>query len=39
MACLIKDLLQTEMPYTCPHGRPVIKKFLFKELAGMFGRK
>ncbi|MBI5192622.1 MAG: DNA mismatch repair endonuclease MutL [Nitrospirae bacterium] len=39
MAILVKDLLNTEMPYTCPHGRPVIRKFSFNDLAGMFGRK
>lgn len=39
MTILVKDLLQTDMPYTCPHGRPVIKRFSFQELAGMFGRK
>lgn len=39
MGILIKDLLNTDMPYTCPHGRPVIKKFSFGDLAGMFGRK
>ncbi|MCC7203027.1 MAG: DNA mismatch repair endonuclease MutL [Nitrospirae bacterium] len=39
MMALVKDLLHTDMPYTCPHGRPVIRRFTYDELAGMFGRK
>jgi DNA mismatch repair protein MutL len=35
---LIAQLENTEMPYTCPHGRPVIIHFSFQELARKFGR-
>ena len=39
MMSLVTDLLQTDMPYTCPHGRPIVRRFTYDELAGMFGRK
>lgn len=39
MSSLLMDLLKTEMPYTCPHGRPVVKRFSSAELARMFDRK
>lgn len=39
MSSLLMDLLKTEMPYTCPHGRPVVKRFSLEELARMFDRK
>jgi len=39
MSTLVMDLLRTEMPYTCPHGRPVVRRFSLEELARMFGRK
>ena len=39
MMSLVTDLLLTDMPYTCPHGRPIVRKFKYEELAGMFGRK
>ncbi|MCC6545075.1 MAG: DNA mismatch repair endonuclease MutL [Nitrospirae bacterium] len=39
MMSLVNDLLKTDMPYTCPHGRPIVRKFTYDELAGMFGRK
>lgn len=35
---LITQLENAEMPYTCPHGRPVIIHFSFQELAKKFGR-
>ena len=35
---LINELEKAEMPYTCPHGRPVIIHFSFQELAKKFGR-
>ncbi|MFA7160431.1 MAG: DNA mismatch repair endonuclease MutL [Kiritimatiellia bacterium] len=35
---LITDLEKAEMPYTCPHGRPVIIHFSFQDLARKFGR-
>ena len=36
---LIQDLLTCEVPHTCPHGRPVIKKLSLGELERSFGRK
>jgi len=39
MSSLLASLLKTDMPYTCPHGRPVIKRFSSEELARMFDRK
>ncbi len=38
MEQLIGELEKAEMPYTCPHGRPVIIHFSFQELARKFGR-
>ncbi len=39
MTSLLSALLQTDMPHTCPHGRPIVKRFSSDELAKMFGRK
>jgi DNA mismatch repair protein MutL len=39
MASLVTDLLHTDMPYTCPHGRPIVRRFTHYELERMFGRK
>jgi DNA mismatch repair protein MutL len=35
---LVNDLAQTEMPYTCPHGRPTLIFQSFTELNRKFGR-
>ncbi len=35
---LIKDLYETEMPYTCPHGRPILGKIHQKYFMKMFER-
>lgn len=35
---LVKDLAKTEMPYTCPHGRPTLIFTSFTELNRKFGR-
>ncbi len=39
MANLIADLFQTENPYYCPHGRPVILKLTLSEIEKLFKRK
>ena len=31
---LIQDLLACEVPHTCPHGRPVVKKLSRSDLEG-----
>ena len=36
---LVVDLANTEMPYTCPHGRPTLIYTSFSELDKKFGRK
>ena len=35
---IVKKWRTTEMPYTCPHGRPIVKFFPHKEIAGFFQR-
>ena len=35
---IIKKWRTTKMPYTCPHGRPIVKFFPHKEIAGFFQR-
>lgn len=36
---LIQDLQACEVPHTCPHGRPVLKKLGRSELERSFGRR
>ncbi|NNE92193.1 MAG: DNA mismatch repair endonuclease MutL [Verrucomicrobiales bacterium] len=36
---LLADLLECEMPYCCPHGRPTLIQISYGELDKKFGRK
>lgn len=36
---LVEDLRRCVMPYTCPHGRPTLIEFDYKELERKFGRQ
>jgi DNA mismatch repair protein MutL len=36
---LVQDLLACEVPNTCPHGRPIIKKLTLEDLERSFGRR
>ena len=36
---LIEDLLQCDLPYCCPHGRPTMIQISYLELEKKFGRK
>ncbi|WP_257313269.1 DNA mismatch repair endonuclease MutL [Geothrix fuzhouensis] len=36
---LIRDLLACEVPNTCPHGRPILKKLSLDDLERSFGRR
>jgi DNA mismatch repair protein MutL len=36
---LIRDLLDCELPYCCPHGRPTMIQISLAELEKKFGRK
>jgi DNA mismatch repair protein MutL len=36
---LVRDLLVCEVPNTCPHGRPIIKKLTLPDLERSFGRR
>jgi DNA mismatch repair protein MutL len=36
---LVVDLAQSEMPYTCPHGRPTMILTTYRELGRRFGRE
>ena len=39
IAKLISDLEQTEMPFTCPHGRPIALFYDMEDLLKKFLRK
>ncbi len=36
---ILLDLSETENPYTCPHGRPIIVKLTLAEVERRFGRR
>jgi DNA mismatch repair protein MutL len=36
---LIRDLLECDLPYCCPHGRPTMIQISLAELEKKFGRK
>src|SRR5207248_2221997 len=36
---LIRDLLECDLPYCCPHGRPTMIQISLTELEKKFGRK
>jgi DNA mismatch repair protein MutL len=36
---LLEDLLECDMPYCCPHGRPTLIQISFAELERKFGRR
>ncbi len=38
MMVLIEQLFETQMPYVCPHGRPIVIKLAIDELDRRFGR-
>ncbi|MBE3595057.1 MAG: hypothetical protein IMX04_08525 [Candidatus Carbobacillus altaicus] len=38
MNYLLRELATCEMPYVCPHGRPVLVHFSLRELEKMFRR-
>jgi len=39
MIVLIDQLFATQMPYVCPHGRPIVVKITTEELDRRFGRR
>ena len=39
MSEIVKKWRTCEMPYSCPHGRPICKFFPHKEIAGFFQRQ
>ncbi len=38
MQCLMRQLFNTDEPYSCPHGRPTVIKLSLEELNKKFGR-
>jgi DNA mismatch repair protein MutL len=36
---LVEDLLACEVPHTCPHGRPIVKRLTLADLERSFGRR
>ena len=36
---LVRDLLDCDLPYCCPHGRPTMIQISLAELERKFGRK
>jgi DNA mismatch repair protein MutL len=36
---LVRDLLASDLPYSCPHGRPTMIRISFTELERRFGRR
>ncbi|GLH70004.1 DNA mismatch repair protein MutL [Geothrix rubra] len=36
---LVRDLLACQVPNTCPHGRPILKKLSLADLERSFGRR
>lgn len=38
MQALLDDLLKTELPFTCPHGRPITIRLTREDLSRMFRR-
>ena len=36
---LVQDLLACEVPHTCPHGRPILKRLTLADLERSFGRR
>ena len=39
MRAIVADLLGTDMPMTCPHGRPVLLRFTLDQIEREFHRK
>jgi DNA mismatch repair protein MutL len=36
---LLKDLIDTENPYRCPHGRPIVLRLSQEEMERRLGRR
>ncbi len=36
---LVNDLFQTQVPYTCPHGRPTVLRMTYEQLRHFFKRE
>ncbi|MCL6429631.1 MAG: DNA mismatch repair endonuclease MutL [Anaerolineae bacterium] len=39
MSDLVRQLEETELPYTCPHGRPTLVQMTLAQLERQFGRR